>query len=462
MTPDFLDRLPPQDLTAEQQVLGCVLLKPAIMDDLPSLLGVDDFYADANRRLYAALVAMSATDARIDTHLLTDCLRTRGEFEAIGGTAYLVEVLQSVAVWQHWRSYAGIVLRKSKSRQCIQAAGNVLSMAWEDEPEDVVAAAERLFSNIQTGSYDTDPVTMLDACVGAMSEINEIAARTKSAGVFIGIEEIDEKVGGVFPGELCIVAARPGQGKTSLALQMAAHIAQRARRVYFATLEMSRTELAIKRLCSVSGVSNQQVRSGRIGPDEQRRLMEAGNEVGVTNLHLHDWPQIRCYDIERAARRLKSEVVFVDYLQIVTPPDERKKRHEQVGDVAKSLKLLSRRLDVPVIACCQVGRQAEQQRETHPKLSHLRESGDIENHADLVMLLWRPDGGVEGKHAYEGDKWDAEIEIAKNRKGISGRFRLDWDGDTTTFRSHSFAPVGPSGNWDPDSWIGGGADDDVF
>jgi replicative DNA helicase len=206
--------------------------------------------------------------------------------------------------------------------------------------------------------------------------------------------------------------------------------------------------LALKRLCGVAGVSNQRVRSGKINAADQRKISDAGAQVGLANFHLHDWPSIRVHDIERAARRLHASVVFVDYLQIVTPSDKKSQRYEQVGGISSDLKKMSRRLNVPVIACCQLGRQVATDKSGAPKLHHLRESGNIEQDADMVMLLWRPDGGVETS---TGGRADAGLEIAKNRKGIRTRLVLDWDGDTTTFRTHTL-PVAKSGDWTPDSW----------
>jgi replicative DNA helicase len=440
MIADPLDRLPPQNLDAERQAIGCVLLQPRLLDDLAAMLRPSDFYADSHRRLYACLLAMDNEGRQIDPAILVDRLRTAGELEAVGGTAAIAEIVASVGVWQHWRTYAAIVLRESKRRQIIHAASDILHAAWTEQPEPAIAKAEEILGAIRTGDYDTEPVSMLDACVAAMAEVEDIVARRKAAGYMTGLEEFDETIGGIFPGELTLIAARPSQGKTSLALQVAAHIADRGRRVYFATLEMSRVEIALKRLCSVSGVSNQRVRSGKITREDQARLMEAGRDVGVQNLYLHDWAEIRPYDIARAARRLQADVVFVDYLQIVTAPDGSKKRYEQVGDISKQLKQIARK-GMAVVACAQIGRQAEQGKvEGPPRLSHLRESGNIEQDADMAILLWRPEGGIKGKGRHEGSEWDAEMDVAKNRKGITGRFRLAWDGDTTTFRPHGYAP----------------------
>jgi len=295
---------------------------------------------------------------------------------------------------------------------------------------------------------------MATACVGAIAEIDEILRRGRGAGIMTGLPAFDTEVGGFFPGELSIVAARPSQGKTSLALQMAAHAAGNGHSVYFATLEMGRSEIALKRLCAVAGVSGMRIRTGTITNYQKSRIMEAAQSVALENFHVHDWPRIRPFDIQRAARRLRAEIIFVDYLQIVSPPDPKKKRYEQVGDISGQLKTIARELNVPVVACAQIGRQAEMGgKESRPMLSQLRESGNIEQDADVVLLLWRPKGGIHGKadSEYSDQSWDADLIVGKNRKGTTPSLRLDWDGDTTTFTCHNYHPRPQSGNWTPDS-----------
>lgn len=450
---EYHDRTPPHNQTAEKSVVGSILLDPGRLDDVGTLQP-SDFHNGACARLYEHIRAMADANEAIDIPLLVERLKQSGEIEAVGGHAFIAEAMNSVAVSRHAAHYAKIVLKNSRRRQIIRAATVTLTNAWDAgvNPDDTLAAAEQMFAEIKTGTYNTDPVTMWDATIAAMNEIDEIIRRKRLPGVMVGLPQFDEEVGGFFRGELVILGARPGQGKTSLALQMAAHCAARGRRVYFATLEMGASELAMKQLATESGVSSQRIRSGRISEEDRSALSDAANRVAVKNLLLHDWPEIRPFDIQRAARRFDAEIVFVDYLQIVSPPDAKKKRYEQVGDISRQLKMIARQMDVPVVACAQIGRQAENRTETRPKLSDLRESGNIENDCDMALLLWRPEGGIEGKKGkqYEGEKWDAELEVAKNRKGMRKRFRLVWHGDETRFSCYGcFTPQDPGGaDWD--------------
>ena len=436
---ELLDSMPPCNHEAEAQVIGSLLLDPSKLDEIASMLRPSDFHGEFNRVLYTHFMGISESDGRVDVPLLTDRMRKAGDW-VDGMAAHVADVVQSVAVSLHVKYYADIVLRASRNRQLIHIGLDLTRTAWQPaaDPEVCLAAAEEAMAQIRTGSYDTDPQPISEVMVDVMQEIDDIIHKRKTAGVMTGLVEFDEEIGGLFRGELTIVAARPGQGKTSLALQMAAHCAARGRTVYFATLEMPKIDLAMKRLCSVSGVSSQRVRTGNIDIDQRQQLVEGSQAAAQTNLHLHDWPEIRPFDIRRAARRVGAEVVFVDYLQYVTPPDATKKRYEQVGDISRQLKTIARQMDVPVVACAQIGRQADQTKEARPKLSHLRESGNIESDADVVLLLWRPEKGIDGtKDHFANEHWDAELEVGKNRKGKVTRLRLDWDGETTTFACHS-------------------------
>lgn len=431
---EILDRMPPSDVDAELQVLGSVLLKPSILDELADVLGPEDFNSEAHGHLLQTLFELRDARKPLEPGVIRSHMRPGGDWEP----SVLAEAMQSVGTWQHWKHLATVIRQHSQRRQIIHSTIELLRSAYDTtvSVDTVLGAAETALGAIQTGDYDSRPVTMWDAVGKALARIDEIVARGEGFGMATGLSGFDEQLGGVYPGELTIIAARPSQGKTSLALQMAAHQAAKGKCVYFATLEMTDEELATKRLCTNSGVSNQKIRSGTIDADDQARLVEASQTTARKNFHLHDWPEIRPADIMRAARRLKAEIIYVDYLQIVTPPDDSKKRYEQVGDISRGLKVMAARLKVPVVACCQIGRQSEQYKETRPRLSHLRESGNIENDADVVLLLWRPKNGIKGKDDgdYATQTWSAEMEVGKNRKGVTPTLRLDFVEEETLFR----------------------------
>jgi replicative DNA helicase len=445
VNPEVLDRVPPQDLDAERQVLGSMILNPKCIDQVASVLTPEDFYLEANKSVASHLFVMSADEQRIDVTLLADRLRRFGQLDGnppkgIGGAAYLAELIGSVGVVSHVKHYAEIVLRHAKRRAIINTCTSLLKSVWDSDadPEQNLVQAESLLGKVKTGSVGRDPVSMREVMVELVNRIDTIIAKKGTLGIPTGLVVFDREIGGVFAGELTVLAARTSQGKTSMALQWAAKMAEIGRNVYFASLEVDKGELGLKRVCSIAGVSSKKVRTGAMSQADRDAIVDALEVAALPNFHVQDWPELRPTDIQRAARRFKADVVFVDYLQYLKAPDLFKKRHEQVGDVSKGLKLVARQMGIPVIACAQIGRQAEQRKDTRPRLADLRESGSIEQDADCVCLLWRPEGGVSGKKGtrYEGQRWDAELDVAKNRNGPTTRIQLDWCGPRTVFSCH--------------------------
>ncbi len=434
---EILDRVPPSDPAAESSLLGSILLDPRKIDDVGPVLDPVDFYSPVNQRLYEHVVAIHDAEGKCDSTMLVDYLRKVGDLEAVGGLAYLAEVVKSVPVAAHAVHYARIIRQKAQRRMLVRAGTDLVQAAWDDTqtPAEALSAAETIMAGIQTGNYDAEPVTMFDAVADAVVEIESIHSGRTSPGFMVGMPAYDTEVGGVFPRELTIIAARPSQGKSSMALQWAAYIASQGKRVYFASLEMSRSELATKRLCSESGVSSHRVRTARLTDSDVANINEAAPGVASKHLLIHDSPVLTPLDIQRAARKLNSQVIFVDYLQYVTPPDQTKQRYLQIADIARGLKSMAKDLDVPVVACAQVGRPTDKTKESRPRLSSLRESGDIENAADVVGILWRPTDGISSGN----EQWDAELDIAKNRNGPTTRIRLNWNASRTLFDCHDYS-----------------------
>ena len=274
----------------------------------------------------------------------------------------------------------------------------------------------------------------IEAVLEAMQAIEEIRDRKNRAGILTGMYPYDRDIGGLFANELTIVAARPGQGKSSLMAQWAFHIAGKGRRVYLASIEMSKADLATRQLCAVSGVSNQAIRTGTIGDADVGLLVDATEVVSAGNLVIHDYSRLNPFEIRRAARREKAEIVFVDYLQLVQAPDRSRKRYEQVGDICKDLRAVARELKIPMVVAAQLNRQADMPgKDPRPRLSQLKESGNIEEDSDVVLLLYRPEEKILGKDRFAGQEWDAELKVAKNRKGNTPRFRMTWDKNRTQF-----------------------------
>jgi replicative DNA helicase len=429
---DTLDRLPPQDLEAERAVLGSVILKPSVLDDVAEVLKPEDFYQDANQRLYSELVRLCEFGKKLDAALLADHLRVAGQWEPIGGAAYLGEVMMSAPVADNAVHYAQIVARKAAYRRIIGIATEMLGRAYDETapPENIMEGAE---SRLAKGGHDgrsDGPKPFRDVLCEVFAQIDESLEQDGKTGLFTGITEFDEKLGGLFPGELNILAARPGVGKTALATQIACYCAQRKRLVYFASLEMGRSQIATRLLCSYAGVSSQFVRSGRLTPEQRERLVETGNRLGPASLFLDDRARLTTAQIRRASRRLVRQglaLVVVDYLQLITPTDRQVNREAQVSRMAWDLKTLSRELEVPVLCVAQLNREAA--KGGRPGLHQLRESGAIEQHADTVMFI-DPDANEPTR---------VEWRIAKNRYGPTADVALRWIPQATRFETEMFS-----------------------
>jgi len=430
MKSELLDRAPPHDLDAERWVIGSVLLSPAGLDKL-AFLQPADFYSQAHATIYRALVAMRDAGQSIDTGLLTKRLQAAGEWERVGGARALAEILDAVPVSQHAAHY-GRIVRKMAEYRAMRLAAEMLwrdAQSVTDEIEEILARAESALLEIRTGRYEGEPVDFSQAVMEATQRIDELQDQSRHVGRMTGLPDFDRFYGGLFPRELTILAARTGIGKTALATQIAFHNAQRGRSVYFVSLEMSRAELATRVLCGQSRVNNRDIRAGRLDDQGRAAIAEASAAVAPVKLFIDDRPGMTIADIRRSARKLARDglsLIIVDYLQLVTPGDRRVPREQQVATITRELKQAARELDVPVLCLCQLNRQADTER---PRLSHLRESGAIEQDADLVIFLY-----AHTPTTAPGDDHNAVLEIAKCRNGESNNeLGLHWDGPTTSF-----------------------------
>jgi len=363
-------------------------------------------------------------------------LKAGGHLEAVGGNAGLAELVRGVAVAVHAEHYARIVRQHARYRSLIAASIESLraSYSQQDSPEAIADAMERALLGCDPTSGA--PVEASEAAVQAMAAIGDFDPHREPAGAMTGLAEFDERIGGLFRGELCILAARPGIGKTSLACQIAHRTALRGRRVYFVSLEMSAVELVTRMICSQSGVSSKLVRTGQLEHSHVSALSEAAQPFAGLRWSIHDKPSMTVAEIRRWGRRLAKRdlgLIVIDYLQLLTPADRRIQRHEQVGQLSKALKELARELEVPVLCLTQLSREAVKDQE--PQLHHLRESGSIEQDADLVLFLYPPSQKEKDKAEADGaqGEWNAALRVAKNRNGELAKLRLLWQPERTRF-----------------------------
>jgi replicative DNA helicase len=417
---------PPQSRGMETWVVGCVLLDPKYLDEI-GFLRPDDFFHDDLKQLYATLTAMRQQGEPIDVGLLEERMKP-GKWMPL-----IIEAASSVAVAAHCVRYARKVADLAQLRRLAIAGHHLYEAACEYEAsaDEVLCQTEAELSSITANRGDHEPVTLAAAALEASAAIDRIQTEGRGAGLMTGLECFDSKMGGLFPGELTILAARPGLGKTSLALQVANYNAGKGRSVYFASLEMSALELSTRLACATSGISNRIVRTGKLDSNETAGLAQAFGEQGGRQFDIHDDSSITVASIRREIRRRKKRgirLAAVDYLQLITPEDRKAPREQQVAVIVRGLKQTAREFEIPILCLCQLNRQVDDEYST-PKLGNLRESGSIEQDADVVMFLSRHKPTPEEPH-------NALLTVAKNRNGETGSMRLEWTASRTRFSSY--------------------------
>ncbi len=440
---EVLDRQPPRSLEAEKAVLGSIMILPDCCDDVALILKPEDFYDPAHQRLYTQMLAMHDSGKKIDVTLLIERLRKAGELELIGGEAYLYEVIMKEPTAANAVYYSEIVRDKSTLRALIEAGTSIVRNAYEDSCE----AREML------GRAEQEVFKILDhRGVGQLSDITTILhdamkridARMKNEhaqdGVETGFVELDKMLGGLHNSELIIIAARPSMGKTAFAMNIAEYASVQAKAAtLFVSLEMSSLELADRLLCSRAKVDGNRLRNGTITQDERRKLVEKTGEISQAPLFVDDSPSRTMTEIAATARRLKRKsklsLIIIDYLQLIEPDNQRDPRQEQVARIARRLKGLARELKVPVVCLAQLNRQAEASKDNRPKLSHLRESGAIEQDADVVMFVHREDYYATDEEERARVAGQADIIISKQRNGPVGDVKMAWLKQFTRFES---------------------------
>ncbi|HEX5102773.1 MAG TPA: DnaB-like helicase C-terminal domain-containing protein [Pirellulaceae bacterium] len=435
---ELMDRQPPFDLQAEIGVLGSIVLLPDVLDHLRPILKTADYYDDAHSTLYRQMLELHDAGKKIDPTLLVDRLKAAGEYEAIGGAAYLSKIVNAVPNAAHATYYAWIVAKHSERRRLIVAFTEGLQDTYDgDEPDEIT---DRLEAKLQSlgSSRESEALSISEVAAAAISEVEADTKAPCWPGCMSGLDRLDQAKGPILPGEVEVIAARPGNGKTSYAAQVAIHNAERGRSVLFVSMEMRATELVKRDLCSRAGLDSRDVRSGRFKAGDVQRILAARGELDGLPLRLWAPPAATLSDIRGMARSCKAkaglQLLVIDYLGLVRPEadDRRLSLYERVTKTSAGLKALARELDVPIIALVQLNREGEKE---EPRLSHLRDSGAIEQDADSVLFIHHPPSakqfsGGEGVYAV-----GVHLIIAKHRHGERGRVSLLWHPRETRFSS---------------------------
>jgi len=449
-TASLLDRQPPANLEAERNILGSILLLPEACDDVALIVRPEDFYDDAHQKIYRHLLDLHESGQRIDVTLLIERLKTAGEFDVIGGAAMIAELAQSVPTAANAEYYAKIVNDKAVLRNLILTSTEIVRDAYEqaDSSRNLLNQAEERIFAIRD-ERDTGTVSDIkDVLMDAFEQIDARMEHGGATGVSTGFSDLDQLTGGLHPAEMVIIAGRPSMGKTALAANIAEYVAVEANEpTLFVSLEMARLELVQRIMCSAGEISGEKFRSGYLSSDDHQKLIEVSAKLGKSPMFIDDSPSRTVTEIAATARRIKRKhklsLIVIDYLQLIQPDNPSDPRQEQVAKMARRLKVIARELEVPLICLAQLNRQAEMTKDNRPKLSHLRESGAIEQDADVVMMVHREEyylsaqerQAIKDQGNPNGILGEAEVIVAKQRNGPTGDVKLHWFQQFTRFKN---------------------------
>jgi len=441
--PGWMDRIPPHDVEAEMSLLGSLMLdREAIGLVLPIIPRHESrrFYQSEHRLIYEALVDLYDKGQPIDLVILRDELNRRGLLEKVGGVEYLVQLAQSVPSAAHAEYYAQIVRDKSLLRDLIACASEIIDQAYSAQREvgELLDEVERKFFSVTEQKVTAEPSTLSDLLEETFQQIQDREGQYLS-GLPTGFLELDDLTSGLQPGEMIVIAARPSMGKTAFALNVAEHLAVNENRpVGFFSMEMSRQQIAQRILCSRGRVDSHKLRRGMLNEHEIKQLQLVCDELSDAPLFIDDTPSMTILELRAKARRLwlqhKVEIIFVDYMQLMHCPGA-ENRQQEIAIISRGLKALGRELNIPIVALAQLNRSPEGREGHRPRMSDLRESGAIEQDADVVMLLHRP-----SYYDPNDQPGVAEVIIAKQRNGPTGTIKLHFDERSTRFDNLSIAP----------------------
>jgi replicative DNA helicase len=423
--PDFaaeFDRQPPQDLTAEQSVLGGMLLSKDAIADVVEVLRPDDFYRPAHRTIYDTILDLYGRGEPADPVTVSAELERKGELIRLGGAPYMHTLIATVPTAANAAYYAEIVAEKSVLRRLVEAGTRIVQLGYHGADgavvDEVVDRAQAAIYEVTDRRSSEDYVALEELLQPTMDEIDAIASGGISQGVPTGFADLDAATNGLHAGQMVVVAARPGLGKSTLGLDFARSCSvKHGMTSAFMSLEMSRTEIVMRLLSAESQIRLTDMRAGRMSDDDWTRMARRMSEISEAPLFIDDSPNLTMMEIRAKARRLRQRhdlrLLIVDYLQLMTSGRRVESRQQEVSEFSRQIKLLAKELEIPVVAMSQLNRGPEQRTDKRPMLSDLRESGSIEQDADMVILLHRPD-------AFERDDpraGEADLILAKHRNG---------------------------------------------
>ncbi|KGQ22370.1 replicative DNA helicase [Thermus filiformis] len=433
-------RIPPHNLEAEQSVLGSILLDSEVLDELEGLLPTPEaFYQEAHRKIFAAMQALRARHLPVDLVTLSEELNRRGELEAVGGLSYLIALQESTPTAAYAEHYARIVAEKWALRRLIQAAGEAMRLAYEEAGslDEILDQAGRKVLEVALTKTEEEGRPLRELVHETFEHIEALFQnKGEVSGVRTGFKELDALIGTLSPGSLNIIAARPAMGKTAFALTIAQHAALKdGVPVAIYSLEMPASQLVLRMLCSEARIDMNRVRQGALSDRDFTRLVDVAGRLSEAPIFIDDSPDLTLMELRARARRLKARekigLVVIDYLQLISSPSGKngENRQQEIAAISRGLKGLARELSVPVLALSQLSRAVESRPNKRPMLSDLRESGSLEQDADLVMFIYRD----EYYNPHSEKAGVAEIIVGKQRNGPTGTVELQFHAQHVRF-----------------------------
>lgn len=433
-------KLPPQNVEAEASLLGSILLDSESLVNINQLLQPEDFYEKRHELIYRAILELFEKSRSIDVLTVSNRLREHGQLDDVGGAAYLTELVNGVPTATHAPHYAEIVGKKGVLRRLIQASGDIISMSYNETTElsELLSQAEQRLFQVSHQSIRQNVVRIESILDESFERLDELHRNKDSLrGVPTGFTDLDNKLAGLQKSDMVVLAARPSMGKTTLALNIAHHVAvQQKQPVLIFSLEMSKEQLVDRLLSAESGIDAWNLRTGRLSDQDFEQLGEAMGSLSEAPIYIDDSPGITALEMRTKARREQHKhalgLIIVDYLQLMTGPLSRDgNRVQEISEISRGLKALARELNVPVLALSQLSRMVEQRHPPIPQLSDLRESGSIEQDADVVMFIYRED-----VYNPETERQRiTDIYIKKHRNGPTGQVELFFHPEQLAFRN---------------------------
>ena len=429
----------PQNIEAEQSVLGSILIDNEALPKVLEIIEPNDFYRDNHKKIFLAFLELFENNIPLDIITVTELLQKKGELTNIGGATYLASLVDSVPTTANITHYAKIIKEKSILRSLIAKATDIVNLGFEasEDVAEILDKAEEAIFSITQQRIQTSYYSIKEIIKQTFETIEELSSKKDSVtGIPTGFIDFDRLTAGLQPSDLIIIAGRPVMGKTSFTLNIAQHAATRAGvPVGFFSLEMSKEQLALRMLCAEARINSQKIRSGFLSERDWLRLTDAAATLSEAPIFIDDTPALSVLEIRAKARRLKSEhnigLIIVDYLQLMKGKGRVDTREREISEISRSLKALAKELNIPVVAVSQLNRRVEERENKRPRLADLRESGAIEQDADLIVFIYRDEVYNEDTP----DKGIAEIIIGKQRSGPTGVVKLAFLDKYTRFEN---------------------------